>query len=58
MRMISIERRKTMDMNEFYDKLIHEDKIKDIPLTYVLRIAIVILEIINSGECMHELEDI
>lgn len=47
-----------MDMTKFYEHLVKDESIKDIPIIYVLRIAVVILEIIDSGECMHEIEHI
>ena len=43
-----------MNMEKFYELLIGENSIKDIPLTYVLRVTLVILEIINSGDCMYD----
>ena len=45
-----------MDMNTFYDLLTNNEFIRDIPLTYVLRTAIVVFEIINSGDCYYEEE--
>ena len=47
-----------MDMNKFYKLLIEDERIKDMPMTLVLRITLVILDIINSGECLHEFEHI
>lgn len=45
-----------MDMNKFYRMLIDDERIKDIPMVFVLRMAIIILDIINSGECMTEID--
>lgn len=47
-----------MDMTKFYECLVKDESIKDIPIIYVLRIAAAILEIIDSGECMYEIEHI
>lgn len=41
----------SMDMKKLYTKLKDEPSIKDIPAIYVLRVAIAIIQIINSGEC-------
>ena len=45
-----------MDMNKFYQILISDDRIKDMPMTIVLRITLIVLDIINSGECMYDIE--
>ena len=47
-----------MDMNKFYKMLIEDERISEMPMTLVLRIAIVVLDIINSGECIYEVEHI
>jgi len=47
-----------MDMDKFYKMLTSDESISDIPLLYVLKVAVVVFEIINSGECSYELEDI
>ena len=45
-----------MDMNKLYKKLIDDHSLKDIPAIYILRVAIALFEIINSGECFKETE--
>lgn len=40
-----------MDMKKLYTKLKEDPSIKDIPAIYVLRVAVAIIQIINSGEC-------
>jgi len=47
-----------MDMDKFFKLITTDDSISDIPLIYVLRVATVVFEIIGSGECKYELEDI
>lgn len=47
-----------MDMNKFYKMLIEDERISEMPMTLVLRVAIVVLDIINSGECIYEVEHI
>ena len=47
-----------MDMDKFFELLINDDSIKDVPLMYVMQVALAVFEIINSGECKYELEDI
>lgn len=47
-----------MDMNKFYELLTNDETLKDVPIVYILKVAIVVFEIINSGECMYKLEDI
>lgn len=47
-----------MDMNKFYECLVNDDFVKDIPLSIVLRVAVVVFEIINSGKCFYELEEV
>lgn len=46
-----------MDMNKFYEAIMNEQSIRDIPILYVLRVALVVFEIINSGECMYKNEE-
>jgi hypothetical protein len=46
-----------MDMNKFYKAIMNEPSIRDIPILYVLRVAVVVFEIINSGECMYKNEE-
>ena len=47
-----------MDMNRLFKALTSNEDIKDIPLTYVMRITIAVFEIINSGECFYSLEEV
>ena len=46
-----------MDMDKFYKAITNESSIRDIPILYVLRVAVVVFEIINSGECMYKNEE-
>lgn len=43
-----------MDMEKLCDKLIQDETLKDIPLTYVFRVAVSIFSIIGSGECFFQ----
>ncbi len=47
---------KFMDMKKFSELLIQCEDLKDIPAIVVFRVAISVIEIINSGECMKELD--
>lgn len=40
-----------MDNKKFIEELAKREDLKDIPAITTLRVAIAILEIINSGEC-------
>ena len=43
-----------MDMKKLCDKLIEDESLKDIPLTYVFRVALSLFELINSGDFFYE----
>lgn len=43
-----------MDMKKLCKLLFENEDIKNIPLEYVFRVASVVFEIINSGECFYE----
>ena len=45
-----------MDMDKFYKLLIEDDRIKDLPITLVLKITLIVLDIINSGDCIYKVE--
>lgn len=45
-----------MDMKKFSELLIQCEDLKDIPAIVVFRVAISVIELINSGECMKELD--
>ena len=47
-----------MDMNKFYKLITSDEDLQDIPLIYIMRVAIAVFEIINSGECFYELEEV
>ena len=47
-----------MDMDKFFELLANDESIKDVPLIYVMQVALAVFEIINSGECAYKLEDI
>lgn len=49
---------KSMDMDKFFELITNNEDISDIPILYVLRVATTVFEIIGSGECNYELEDI
>ncbi len=46
-----------MDMNKFCEKLIQDKDLGDIPMIYVFRVAIAVMEIINNGECFYDSEE-
>ena len=58
MRKIISEREIDMDMNKFYKAILNSPSIRDIPILHVLRVAIVVFEIINSGECFYKEEEL
>ena len=39
-----------MNVKKLCDRLIEDESIKDIPLTYVFRVVLSVFELINSGE--------
>ena len=43
-----------MDVLKLCDKLLEEESLRDVPLEYVLRVAIEVLCIISSGECFYK----
>ena len=47
-----------MDMDKFYKLITSDEDLRDIPLIYIMRVAIAVFEIINSGECFYELEEV
>ena len=47
-----------MDMDKLFKALTSKDDIKDIPLTYIMRVTVALFEIINSGECLYHLEEV
>ena len=46
-----------MDMKKLCKLLFENEGIKNIPLEHVIKVAAVIIEIINSGECFYEKEN-
>lgn len=46
-----------MDNKILCEKLIEREDLKDIPAIMVLRVAIAVLEIIDSGECFFDREE-
>lgn len=46
-----------MDNNLLCKKLLEREDIKDIPAIHVLKVAIAVLEIIDSGECFFDAEE-
>lgn len=45
-----------MDTKKLSELILKCDDIKDIPAIYIIRVAISVIEIINSGECMKEID--
>lgn len=43
-----------MDMKKFCDELMKDEDLKDIPITYVLRVVFSVFKLINSGECSYK----
>ena len=43
-----------MDTKKLCELLTQDEDIKDIPITYILRVAYSVLAIINEGECFYE----
>ena len=41
----------SMNTEKLYDKLVESEEIKDIPIDYIFRVVICVMQIINSGEC-------
>ena len=46
-----------MDNKKLMEELTKRDDLKDIPAIFVLRVAVAILEIINSGGCFFDSEE-
>lgn len=46
-----------MDTRLLCEKLMERDDIKDIPAIMVLKVAVAVLEIIDSGECFFDAEE-
>lgn len=47
-----------MDIKKLCELLTMRPDIKDIPLSHIFRVACAVFEIINSGECFWEREEI
>lgn len=47
-----------LDNKKLTEKLMKDESIKDIPAIYVLRVAVAVLEIIDSGECFFDREEV
>ncbi len=45
-----------MDTDKLSELIVNREELKDIPATVILRVAVSLVEIINSGECMKELD--
>ena len=45
-----------MDVEKLAEILVTDKELADIPTIYVLRVAVSIIEHINKGDCMRELE--
>ena len=46
-----------MDMSLFFEKLMSDKSINDIPAEMIIRVAVVVFNIINAGECYHEKQE-
>lgn len=46
-----------MDTKKLCELLMNDDSIKDIPAIHILKVAIAVLEIIDSGECFFDAEE-
>lgn len=47
-----------VDTKRLSEELVKKEDIKDIPAIYVLRVAVAILEIIESGECFLDSKEV
>jgi len=47
----------SMDNKKLTEELLKRDDIQDIPAIYILRVAVAILEIINSGGCFFDTKE-
>lgn len=45
-----------MDTNKLSKLIVQREELKDIPAIVILRVAISLIELINSGECLKELD--
>lgn len=45
-----------MDTEKLSELIVNREELKDIPSDVILRVAISVIELINSGECMKELD--
>ena len=45
-----------MDTDKLSELIVNREELKDIPATVILRVAVSVIELINSGECMKELD--
>lgn len=42
-----------MDIIKLFEKVIENEEIKDIPLTYVLSVVCAVVDAISTGECFY-----
>lgn len=47
-----------MNTKKLCEKLSEREDLKDIPAIMVLKVAIAVIEIINSGECLFDNEEV
>lgn len=45
-------------MRKLCKLILENDDIKNIPLEYVVKVIAVVFEVINSGECFYEREEV
>lgn len=45
-----------MDTDKLSKLIVNREELKDIPAAVILRVAVSLIELINSGECMKELD--
>lgn len=48
----------TMDMKKLCEIITSKPELRDIPLTHIFRVAFAIFEVINSGECFYDTEEL
>ena len=46
-----------MDMKKLCEFITQREDLRDIPITYIFRVAYAIFDVINSGECFYKEEE-
>ena len=47
-----------MDMKKFTEKYLHSEELKDVPITYVFKVAFFIFELLKDESLYYESEEI